>query len=83
MLRSRHPVATGSCADAVVLQRASRRLTGAGRGLGRKIAERLARRQIHVVCTDIDEGAHDRRDAAGNLTGYGRGAIGTSRCSAT
>ena len=32
-------------------------VTGAGRGLGRKIAERLARRGIHVVCTDIDEGA--------------------------
>ena len=32
-------------------------VTGAGRGLGRKIAERLARRDIHVVCTDIDEGA--------------------------
>jgi short-subunit dehydrogenase len=28
-------------------------VTGAGRGLGRKIAERLARR-MHVVCTDID-----------------------------
>jgi len=32
-------------------------VTGAGRGLGRKIAERLARRNIHVVVTDIDEGA--------------------------
>ncbi|HEU0033165.1 MAG TPA: SDR family oxidoreductase [Kofleriaceae bacterium] len=32
-------------------------VTGAGRGLGRKIAERLARRNIHVVATDIDEGA--------------------------
>ena len=32
-------------------------VTGAGRGLGRKIAERLARRNVHVVCTDIDEGA--------------------------
>jgi NAD(P)-dependent dehydrogenase (short-subunit alcohol dehydrogenase family) len=32
-------------------------VTGAGRGLGRKIAERLARRGHHVVCTDIDEGA--------------------------
>jgi len=32
-------------------------VTGAGRGLGRKIAERLARRGTHVVCTDIDEGA--------------------------
>lgn len=32
-------------------------VTGAGRGLGRKIAERLARRNIHVVVTDVDEGA--------------------------
>lgn len=32
-------------------------VTGAGRGLGRKIAERLARRGTHVVVTDIDEGA--------------------------
>jgi len=32
-------------------------VTGAGRGLGRKIAERLARRGVHVVATDIDEGA--------------------------
>jgi short-subunit dehydrogenase len=32
-------------------------VTGAGRGLGRKISERLARKDIHVVCTDIDEGA--------------------------
>src|SRR5687768_10730590 len=32
-------------------------VTGAGRGLGRKIAERLARRGYHVLATDIDEGA--------------------------
>src|SRR6185503_17750753 len=32
-------------------------VTGAGRGLGRKIAERLARRGHHLVVTDIDEGA--------------------------
>lgn len=32
-------------------------VTGAGRGLGRKIAERLARKAYHVVATDIDEGA--------------------------
>lgn len=32
-------------------------VTGAGRGLGRKIAERLARTGHHVVATDIDEGA--------------------------
>ena len=32
-------------------------VTGAGRGLGRRIAERLARRNIHVVVTDVDEGA--------------------------
>ena len=32
-------------------------VTGAGRGLGRHIAERLARRGHHVVVTDIDEKA--------------------------
>jgi len=32
-------------------------ITGAGRGLGRAIAERLARKGFHVVATDIDEGA--------------------------
>lgn len=32
-------------------------VTGAGRGLGRKIAERLARSGHHVIATDIDEGA--------------------------
>jgi len=32
-------------------------VTGAGRGLGRRIAERLARKRMHVICTDIDEGA--------------------------
>lgn len=32
-------------------------VTGAGRGLGRKIAERLARTGHHVICTDVDEGA--------------------------
>jgi NAD(P)-dependent dehydrogenase (short-subunit alcohol dehydrogenase family) len=32
-------------------------VTGAGRGLGRRIAERLARRGMHVVVTDIDEAA--------------------------
>ena len=32
-------------------------VTGAGRGLGRKIAERLARDGYHVVATDIDEAA--------------------------
>lgn len=32
-------------------------VTGAGRGLGRKIAERLARTGHHVIATDIDEGA--------------------------
>ncbi len=32
-------------------------VTGAGRGLGRKIAERLARRGHHVVVTDLDAAA--------------------------
>jgi short-subunit dehydrogenase len=32
-------------------------VTGAGRGLGKKIAEQLARRGHHVVATDLDEGA--------------------------
>jgi NAD(P)-dependent dehydrogenase (short-subunit alcohol dehydrogenase family) len=32
-------------------------VTGAGRGLGKQIAERLARRGHHVVVTDIDAGA--------------------------
>jgi NAD(P)-dependent dehydrogenase (short-subunit alcohol dehydrogenase family) len=32
-------------------------VTGGGRGLGRKISERLGRRNVHVVVTDIDEGA--------------------------
>jgi NAD(P)-dependent dehydrogenase (short-subunit alcohol dehydrogenase family) len=32
-------------------------VTGAGRGLGEKIAERLARRGYHVVATDIDAAA--------------------------
>ena len=41
-------------------------VTGAGRGLGRKIAERLARRGMHVVVTDIDEAsARDTATAVG------------------
>jgi short-subunit dehydrogenase len=47
-------------------------VTGAGRGLGRKIAERLARRQIHVVCTDIDEGAARTIAAIVDGTGLGQ-----------
>lgn len=39
-------------------------VTGAGRGLGRKIAERLARRGHHVLVTDID-GEAARATAAG------------------
>ncbi len=44
-------------------------VTGAGRGLGRKIAERLARRGIHVVATDIDEGAAKTTAAVVDGTG--------------
>jgi len=47
-------------------------VTGAGRGLGRKIAERLARRDIHVVCTDIDEGAARTTAAIVDGTGIGQ-----------
>lgn len=47
-------------------------VTGAGRGLGRKIAERLARRQVHVVCTDIDEGAARTTAAVVDGTGLGQ-----------
>lgn len=39
-------------------------VTGAGRGLGRCIAERLARRGHHVVVTDIDEAAASATAAA-------------------
>ena len=39
-------------------------VTGAGRGLGRCIAERLAKRGHHVVVTDIDEGAATATAAA-------------------
>jgi NAD(P)-dependent dehydrogenase (short-subunit alcohol dehydrogenase family) len=42
-------------------------VTGVGRGLGRKIAERLARRGIHVVVTDIDEAS--ARDTAAAIGG--------------
>ena len=47
-------------------------VTGAGRGLGRKIAERLARRGVHVVCTDIDEGAARTTAAIVDGTGLGQ-----------
>jgi NAD(P)-dependent dehydrogenase (short-subunit alcohol dehydrogenase family) len=43
-------------------------VTGAGRGLGRKIAERLARR-MHVVCTDIDAAAAETTAAIVDGTG--------------
>lgn len=46
-------------------------VTGAGRGLGKKIAERLARRGLHVVCTDIDEGAARVTAAVVDGTGLG------------
>ena len=67
-------------------------VTGAGRGLGRKIAERLARAGYHVMCTDIDEGAahvtaalvegsamaHDVRDAdAHRAVAFAAAAKGT------
>ncbi len=47
-------------------------VTGAGRGLGRKIAERLARRGAHVVCTDVDEGAARTTAAVVDGTGIGQ-----------
>lgn len=47
-------------------------VTGAGRGLGRKIAERLARRGVHVVCTDLDEGAARTTAAVVDGTGIGQ-----------
>jgi NAD(P)-dependent dehydrogenase (short-subunit alcohol dehydrogenase family) len=47
-------------------------VTGAGRGLGRKISERLARLGIHVVCTDIDEGAARTTAAIVDGTGLGQ-----------
>lgn len=47
-------------------------VTGAGRGLGRKIAERLARRGLHVVATDIDEGAARITAAVIDGTGVGQ-----------
>lgn len=47
-------------------------VTGAGRGLGRKIAERLARKNVHVVCTDIDEGAARTTAAVVDGTGLGQ-----------
>lgn len=43
-------------------------VTGAGRGLGRCIAERLAKRGHHVVVTDIDEAAASATAAAINGT---------------
>jgi NAD(P)-dependent dehydrogenase (short-subunit alcohol dehydrogenase family) len=46
-------------------------VTGAGRGLGRKIAERLARRGFHIVATDIDEGAARITGATFDGTGLG------------
>jgi NAD(P)-dependent dehydrogenase (short-subunit alcohol dehydrogenase family) len=47
-------------------------VTGAGRGLGKHVAERLARRGIHVVCTDIDEGAARVTAAIVEGTGIGQ-----------
>jgi NAD(P)-dependent dehydrogenase (short-subunit alcohol dehydrogenase family) len=47
-------------------------VTGAGRGLGRKIAERLARKNVHVVCTDIDEGSARTTAAIVDGTGVGQ-----------
>jgi NAD(P)-dependent dehydrogenase (short-subunit alcohol dehydrogenase family) len=44
-------------------------VTGAGRGLGRKIAERLARKGHHVIATDIDEGAANVTAAVVDGTG--------------
>lgn len=57
-------------------------VTGAGRGLGRKIAERLARRGIHVVCTDIDEGAARTTAAIVDGTGLAQDVRDPDSCRA-
>ena len=48
-------------------------VTGAGRGLGRAIAERLARRGLAVTCVDLDEEA--AADAAAELGGEATAAL--------
>jgi len=49
-------------------------VTGAGRGLGRAIAQRLAEAGAHVTCADIDPATAD--DTASLITAAGGAAVG-------
>lgn len=53
-------------------------VAGAGSGIGRAAAERLATEGAHVVCADVDlDAARDCRDAIEKRHGAGVGAAGT------